>query len=107
MIFSGALSKLPRIYGDERAGACSNLLQTLAIMRPRGVRLVPAAWRSRSRAISGEGRHAKRDGIDLIRVALRRVERPMIRKNAIRFFRIKRQKSGTADVGIGGPREDY
>jgi len=36
----------------------------------------------------------KRDGIVPIRVALCSVEQPVIRKNAIRFFRITRQTIG-------------
>src|SRR6185437_3365834 len=38
--FSGALSALPRIYGDEPRRRCSNLLQSLAIIAQRGVPLV-------------------------------------------------------------------
>jgi len=75
MIFSGALSSCRGYMVMSAAGACSNLLQSLAIMTQ------PSATQ-------------KRDGIVPIRVALCSVEQPVIRKNAIRFFRITRQTIG-------------
>jgi hypothetical protein len=79
------------------AGACSNLLQSLAIMAQPGVVLLVAAFllsAAASGATSGDHLMQKRDGIVLIRIARWESRWPVTRKITAHFFRITRPTTG-------------